>query len=195
MGQGGNAAEPRDMPLMPPFYDISLVSNVFMLTDLRCCGQYRGLSISCTYNSGKDFKIWTRTRHFSSLYPFSFPDYLSACFASLQQRPRYNEQFFWYHGTLLQQGFHKNPANKLWLARKEELRQAGFQFDLLNAPNLLATSMPKNNSKRLLILRATQAKVTRHDCQKVLIIFFSVGFHCTCKKSPPQTTSWLALLC
>ena len=82
-GQGGNVAEPRDMPLMPPFYDISLVSNVFMLTDLRCCGQYRGLSISCTYNSGKDFKIWTRTRHFSSLYPFSFPDYLSACFASL----------------------------------------------------------------------------------------------------------------
>ena len=59
-GQGGNAAEPRDMPLMRPFCDISLVSNVFMLTDLRCCGQYRGLSISCTYNSGKDFKIWTR---------------------------------------------------------------------------------------------------------------------------------------
>ena len=48
-GQGGNLAEPRDMPLMLPFCDISLVSNVFMLTDLRCCGQYRGLSISCTY--------------------------------------------------------------------------------------------------------------------------------------------------
>ena len=74
---------------------------------------------------------------------------------------------------------------------KEELRQAGFQFYLLNAPNLLAASMPKNNSKHLLILRATQAKVTRHDCQNVFI----VGFHCTCKKSPPQTTSWLALVC
>ena len=48
------------MPLMPPFYDTNLVSNVFMLTDSRCCGQYRALSISCTYNSGKDFKIWTR---------------------------------------------------------------------------------------------------------------------------------------
>ena len=59
-GQGGNAAEPRDMPLMPPFYDTNLVSNVFMLTDSRCCGQYRALSISCTYNSGKDFKIWMR---------------------------------------------------------------------------------------------------------------------------------------
>ena len=47
-GQGGNAAEPRDMPLMPPFYDTILVSNVFMLTDSQCCGQYHALSISCT---------------------------------------------------------------------------------------------------------------------------------------------------
>ena len=47
-GRGGNAAEPRDMPLMPPFYDTILVSNVFMLTDSQCCGQYHALSISCT---------------------------------------------------------------------------------------------------------------------------------------------------
>ena len=47
-GQGENAAEPRDMPLMPPFYDTILVSNVFMLTDSQCCGQYHALSISCT---------------------------------------------------------------------------------------------------------------------------------------------------
>ena len=101
------------------------------------------------------------SRHFSRLYPFSFLDYLSARFASLQQRPRYNEQFFWYHGTSLEQGFHKNPANKLWLVGKEELRQEGFQFDLLNAPSPLAALTPKNNSKHLLILPATQANVTR----------------------------------
>ena len=47
-GQGGNAAEPRDMPLMPPFYDTILVSNVFILTDPQSCGQYHALSISCT---------------------------------------------------------------------------------------------------------------------------------------------------
>ena len=106
---------------------------------------------------------WTGgIKAFLQALPFSFPDYLSARFASLQQRPRYNEQFFWYHGTSLEQGFHKNPANKLWLVGKEELRQEGFQFDLLNAPNPLAALMPKNNSKHLLILPATQANVTRH---------------------------------
>ena len=45
-------------------------------------------------------------------------------------------------------GFHQNPANKLGLAGNEQLRQAGFQFDLLNAPNLLAALTPKNNSKQ-----------------------------------------------
>ena len=57
-GGGGrrNAGGPRDMPLMPPFCDTILVSNVFMLKDSRCCGQYPALSISCSYNSGKDFK-------------------------------------------------------------------------------------------------------------------------------------------
>ena len=57
-GGGGrrNAGGPRDMPLMLPFCDTILVSNVFMLKDLQCCGQYPALSISCSYNSGKDFK-------------------------------------------------------------------------------------------------------------------------------------------
>ena len=55
-----DAAEPRDMPLMLPFCSTILVSNVFMLTDSRCCGQYGALSIACSCNSGKDFKIWTR---------------------------------------------------------------------------------------------------------------------------------------
>ena len=45
-------------------------------------------------------------------------------------------------------GFHQNPANKLRLAGNEQLRQVGFQFDLQNAPNLLAASTPKNNSKQ-----------------------------------------------
>ena len=55
-GGGGDAAEPRDMPLMLPFCDTILVSNVFMLTDSRCCGQYRALSISCPYNLKKILK-------------------------------------------------------------------------------------------------------------------------------------------
>ena len=42
-----------------PWYQISVScsdwSNVFMLTDSRCCWQYRALSISRSYNSGKDF--------------------------------------------------------------------------------------------------------------------------------------------
>ena len=44
--------------------------------------------------------------------------------------------------------FHQNPANKLGLAGNEQLRQAGFQFDLPNAPNLLVAPTPKNNSKQ-----------------------------------------------
>ena len=44
--------------------------------------------------------------------------------------------------------FHQNPANKLGLAGNEQLRQGGFQFDLLNVPNLLAAPTPKNNSKQ-----------------------------------------------
>ena len=67
-------------------------------------------------------------------------------------------------------GFHQNPANKLGLAGNEQLRQAGFQFHLLNAPNLLAAPTPKNNSK-LLILPAVQANVTRHaglEIKKIL---------------------------
>ena len=55
-GGGGDAADPRDMPLMLPFCDTILVSNVFMLTDSRCCGQYRALSIEGSYNLRKDFK-------------------------------------------------------------------------------------------------------------------------------------------
>ena len=55
-GRGGDVAEPRDMPLMLPFCDTILVSNVFMLTDSRCCGQYRTLSISCSYNLKKILK-------------------------------------------------------------------------------------------------------------------------------------------
>ena len=46
--------------------------------------------------------------------------------------------------TIMNNFFGKNPANKLWLVGKEELRQAGFQFNLLNAPNLLAALTPKN---------------------------------------------------
>ena len=59
-GRGGDVAEPKDMPLMLPFCDAILVSNVFMLTDSPYRGQYRALSISCSCNSGKDFKRWTR---------------------------------------------------------------------------------------------------------------------------------------
>ena len=61
-GRGGvqQSLETRDMPLMLPFCDTILVSNVFMLTDSRCCGQYRTLSTSCSYNSRKDFKRWMR---------------------------------------------------------------------------------------------------------------------------------------
>ena len=55
-GGGGDVADPRDMPLMLPFCDTILVANVFMLTDSRYCGQYHTLSISCSYNSRKDFK-------------------------------------------------------------------------------------------------------------------------------------------
>ena len=97
----------------------------------------------------------------STLSPSQTTSQLANCFPTAKT-PLYNEQFFWYHGTLLEQGFHKNPANKLWLVGKEELRQEGFQFDLLNASNPLAALTPKNNSKHLLILPATQANVTRH---------------------------------
>ena len=43
------AAKPGDMPLIPPFH-------VFMLTDSRCCSQYRAhFNISHFCNLGKDF--------------------------------------------------------------------------------------------------------------------------------------------
>ena len=59
-------------------------------------------------------------------------------------------------------GFHQNPANKLGLAGNEQLRQAVFQFDLLNAPSLLRPRHLKTTANRLLILPAKQASVTRH---------------------------------
>ena len=84
---GGDAADPRDMPLMLPFCDTILVSNVFMLTDSRCCGQYRALSIEGSYNLRKDFKRWTRVdwwhQRISPGSTFSLPQTTSYpfCFA------------------------------------------------------------------------------------------------------------------
>ena len=134
------------------FCDTILESNVFMLTDLWCCGQYRTLSISCSYNSGTDFKRWMRVdwRHQgispgSTLSPpqtTSWPALL--CYSG---DPTITKIFLVpWHFVIA--GFHQNPANKLGLAGNEQLRQAGFQFDLLNAPNLLAALTPKNNSKQ-----------------------------------------------
>ena len=68
-------------------------------------------------------------------------------------------------------GFHQNPANKLRLAGNEQLRQAGFQFDLLNAPTFLWPRHLKTTANRLLILPATQTYVTRHaglETEKIL---------------------------
>ena len=49
IGEGERAAEPGDMHAFDDW------SNVFMLTDSRCCWQYRALSVSRSCNSGKDF--------------------------------------------------------------------------------------------------------------------------------------------
>ena len=49
IGEGERAVEPGDMHAFVDW------SNVFMLTDLRCCWQYRALSVSRSYSSGKDF--------------------------------------------------------------------------------------------------------------------------------------------
>ena len=84
---GGDVAELRDVPLMLPFCDTILVSNVFMLTDSQCCGQYRALSISCSCNSGKDLKDergWIGgINAFLQALPFLFPRLPLTRFASL----------------------------------------------------------------------------------------------------------------
>ena len=49
IGEGERAAEPGDMHAFDDW------SSVFMLTDSRCCWQYRALSVSRSCNSGKDF--------------------------------------------------------------------------------------------------------------------------------------------
>ena len=41
---------------------------------------------------------------------------------------------------------HQHPTNKLGLGWKQELGQVGFQFDLLNAPNLLVAPTPKTTA-------------------------------------------------
>ena len=58
-GETERVAEPGDVPLMPLFMIwyhalIGQMSSV-MLTDSRCCWQYRALSRSRSYNSEKDF--------------------------------------------------------------------------------------------------------------------------------------------
>ena len=110
--QGRDAADPRDMPLMLPFCDTILVSNVFMLTDSRCCGQYRTLSIEGSYNLRKDFKRWTRVdwwhQRISPGSTFSPPQTTSwPALLRFSEDPLYtacNQQFFWYHGTSLWRG-------------------------------------------------------------------------------------------
>ena len=49
IGEGERTVEPEDIHAFVDW------SNVFMLTDSRCCWQYRALSVSRSYNSGKDF--------------------------------------------------------------------------------------------------------------------------------------------
>ena len=56
-GKGGGAwghAFNADIPLYQILVSCSDWSNVFMLTDSRCCWQYCAISISRSYNSGKD---------------------------------------------------------------------------------------------------------------------------------------------
>ena len=57
-GMGGGALS-HAFDAAVPWYQILVSSsdwsNVFMLTDSRCWWQYRALSISRSYNSGKDF--------------------------------------------------------------------------------------------------------------------------------------------
>ena len=109
------------------------------------------------------------SRHFSRLYPFSFPDYLSTRFASLQQRPRYNEQFF---GTMAlhYSGVPSTSRKQARAGVKTRMGLVKFQFDFLNAPNFIAAPTPKTTANRLLILPATQANVTRHVIKCVAVI-------------------------
>ena len=57
-GMGGGALS-HAFDAAVPWYQILVSSSdwssVFVLTDSRCCWQYRALSISRCYNSGKDF--------------------------------------------------------------------------------------------------------------------------------------------
>ena len=56
-GKGGGAWR-HSFNVAVPWYQILVScsdwSSVFMLTDLQCCWQYHALSISRSYNSGKD---------------------------------------------------------------------------------------------------------------------------------------------
>ena len=64
--------------LKQPFHDTRFwyhaLIGLFMLTDSSCCWQYRALSISCSYNLGKDFlkhRFWARnTNFFARLFAY-----------------------------------------------------------------------------------------------------------------------------
>ena len=76
-GMGGGALS-HAFDAAVPWYQILVSSSdwssVFVLTDSRCCWQYRALSISRCYNSGKDFlKHWFResnTNFFARLFTY-----------------------------------------------------------------------------------------------------------------------------
>ena len=63
IGEGERAVEPGDMHAFVDW------SNVFMLTDSRCCWQYRALSVSRSYNSGKEFwKKWISSKQLTNFF-------------------------------------------------------------------------------------------------------------------------------
>ena len=77
---GGWAVEPGVMPLMPPFNDtrfwyLALIGQMSSCWHSRCCWQHRSLSISRSYNSGKDFLkhgFRASNRNFYAR-PFTYP--------------------------------------------------------------------------------------------------------------------------
>ena len=103
-GERERVAEPGDMPLMLLFMIwchalIGQMSSV-MLTDSRCCWQYRALSRSRSYNSGKDF------------FNTDFEQAIQISLRGFSLVPRLQEEQKKYACDLLQK---EEVAFKVWL--------------------------------------------------------------------------------
>ena len=103
-GETERVAEPGDMPLMPLFMIwyhalIGQMSSV-MLTDSRCCWQYRALSRSRSYNSEKDF------------FNTDFEQAIQISLRGFSLIPRLQEEQKKYACDLLQK---EEVAFKVWL--------------------------------------------------------------------------------